>query len=219
MMRNALGLSNRQLLLLLGTIVFNYLVYNGGRILAADVVHYSLASAFDHQIPLLSRTVWIYWGCYIFWVVNYYIGTKYDKDNGYGFIGAHYIGEAICFIFFVFFPTIMVRPEITGNSISDWIIKLTYQQDEANNLFPSIHCFASWLCWIGVRRNSFIPKWYQMVSLVIAVLVCVSTLTVKQHVIADVPAGILLAEGSYLLSLKLEKITKTQQYVIVSKGS
>lgn len=179
--------------------------------LASDFKHHTLSTIFDYQIPFISWSVLIYWGCYLFWIINYYMGTRYDKGDGYGFIGAHYIGETICFVSFVLFPTMMVRPEITGNSISDWIIKLTYQYDEANNLFPSIHCFASWLCWIGVRRNRFIPKWYQMVSLMIAVSVCVSTLTVKQHVIADVPAGILLAEASYLLSLQLEQIVKKKK--------
>ena len=38
-----------------------------------------------------------------------------------------------------------------------------------------------------------------------AILVCISTLTVKQHVIADVPAGILLAELSYCLSGILDR--------------
>lgn len=194
---------------MLGAVIFNFIIYNGARMLASGFEHHTLLTTMDNQIPLVSWSIWIYWGCYLFWVINYYMGTRYDKGNGCRFIGAHYIGETICFVFFVLFPTIMVRPEITGNSISDWIIKLTYQQDEANNLFPSIHCFASWLCWIGVRKNSFIPKSYRMVSLVIAVSVCVSTLTVKQHVIADVPAGIILAEVSYLLSLRLEE--KMQQ--------
>lgn len=189
--------------------------------LASNFKHYTLSVEFDNQIPFIPRSVLIYWGCYLFWMINYYQGTRYDKGNGCSLIGAHYIGEIVCFTFFVFFPTIMVRPEIIGNSLSDWLIKLTYQYDEANNLFPSIHCFVSWLCWIGVRRNRFIPKWYQMVSLIFAVSVCVSTLTVKQHVLADVLAGILLAEASYILSLKLEQKSqkKTLKCGIFSKNA
>lgn len=202
-MKKIAGLTKRQLLLLLGAAVLNLLIYNGGRMLAVNFEHHNLSITLDDQIPLISWTVWIYWGCYIFWIVNYYVGTRYDKSNGCSFIGAHYIGEVICFVFFVFFPTIVVRPEITGNSISDWIIKLTYQHDEANNLFPSIHCFVSWLCWIGARKNRFIPKWYQMVSLLIATSICISTLTMKQHVLVDVPAGILLSEASYWVALKI----------------
>lgn len=196
------------MLLLPGTVVFNFLIYYGARIPASYLKPHTLSTILDCQIPLISRTVWIYWSCFLFWIINYCISTRYDKGNGYRFIGAHYIGEVICFICFAFFPTVMVRPEIIGNTVSDWIIKLTYQYDAANNLFPSIHCFVSWLCWIGVRRNRWIPKWYQAISLGIAILVCISTITVKQHVIADVPAGIILAEVSYLLSSKMEQKMK-----------
>ena len=97
----------------------------------------------------------------------------------------------------------MVRPEIEGTTVFDWLLRLTYFFDAADNLFPSIHCFVSWLCWIGVRGKKEIPKWYRIVSLLMAVFICISTLTVKQHVIADVPAGIALAELSYFLSGKI----------------
>ena len=68
-----------------------------------------------------------------------------------------------------------------------------------------MHCFYSWLSWIGVRRNRYIPGWYQVISLLIAVAVCISTLTVKQHYLADVPAGIILAEISYLMAAKVDR--------------
>lgn len=200
-----IGLSKVQILLLLGTAAFNFLIYIGARWLSADSVHHCLAVGLDEQIPFLPWTVLIYWGCLLFWVVNYYIGVKCDQGNGYRFILSHYIGEAICLLFFVFFPTTTARPEIAGNSVFDWIIKLTYQYDEANNLFPSIHCFVSWLSWIGVRSNKHIPGWYQILSFFMAVSVCISTLTVKQHVLVDVPAGILLAEVSYLLAKRLDR--------------
>lgn len=199
-MSKVLGLSHRQIRLLLGSIAFNFMIYNGGRFLAKNLKHQNLSFIIDQRIPFISWTILIYWGCYLFWIINYCSCVKYDKGNGYRFIRAHYIGEAICFICFILFPTSMIRPEVTGNSVFCQIIKITYAYDEANNLFPSIHCFVSWLCWIGVRNNTYVPEWYQKISLFSAFAVCFSTLTVKQHVIADVLAGILLAEISYLLA-------------------
>ena len=199
-----LGLSSKQMILLISAALFNFLVYFSSRLIAADFKHYNLTIALDEQIPFLSWTVLIYWGCFIFWIINYYIGVKYDKGKGYRFIGSHFIGEAVCFFVFVFFPTTMTRAANPGISLFDKIIGLTYTYDAPDNLFPSIHCFVSWLCWIAVRKNRKIPAWYQKLSLLMAVLVCISTLTVKQHVIADVPAGILLAELSYLLAGRLD---------------
>ena len=196
-------LSKNQIMMLAGAFFINAAVYIGGRLISQNFRHFCLVTSWDLKIPLLPWTVLIYLGCYLFWVVNYCISVKYDKENGYRFFGAHCIGEAVCFLCFVFFPTSMVRPEIEGTTIFDWLLRLTYSCDTADNLFPSLHCFVSWLCWIGVRGKKEIPKWYQMVSLLIAVSVCISTLSVKQHVIADVPAGILLAELSYFLSVKI----------------
>ena len=68
-----------------------------------------------------------------------------------------------------------------------------------------MHSLYSWLCWIGVRRNRHIPVMYQDLSLLIAVSICISTLTVKQHYLADVPAGIILAEISYLMAAKVDR--------------
>ncbi len=62
-------------------------------------------------------------------------------------------------------------------------------------MFPSIHCLVSWLCYAGLRGRKDVPDWYRRVSLVLAVMVCISTLLTKQHVIADVFGGILLAEA------------------------
>ena len=110
------------------------------------------------------------------------------------------LAKAVCFLLFLLIPTTNVRPEITGKSVWDALMKLLYSIDAADNLFPSIHCLNSWLCWIGVRKNREIPAAYRYFSLVVAVAVCISTLTTKQHVIADVIGGVLLAELSYLIA-------------------
>ena len=207
-MKKILGLSKRQILLLLGAPVVHFLVYFGGRALAIQKTPYNIAVPIDTQIPFIPWTVLIYWGGALLWVVNYIAGVKYDKGNGCRFIAAHYIGVAISFFFFVFFPVEMSRTEVTGSSFCEWILKLTYQVDEENNCFPSMHCFFSWLSWIGVRRNRYIPGIYKVISLLIAVSICISTLTVKQHYLADVLAGIVLAEISYLMAAKPDRAFK-----------
>lgn len=77
---------------------------------------------------------------------------------------------------------------------------LLYQMDAADNLFPSIHCLNSWFCYIAVRSRREIPRWYQRFSFWAALAVFVSTLTTKQHVIADVIGGALLAEVTWQIA-------------------
>ena len=194
------SLSTESLLLLFFAVPYNFLAYLGGRQLARQRYHHCLSTVFDDAVPLLPWTMIIYWGCYVFWIINYYLGTKSDPSGSNRFIKTHYIGETIAFLFFVFFPTTMNRPDVIGNGPFLDILKIQYSLDSADNLLPSIHCFASWLCWIGVRGNHRIPKWYRHLSLLLAVSICISTLTVKQHVIADIMASIFLAEVSFIIA-------------------
>ena len=77
-------------------------------------------------------------------------------------------------------------------------MKLLYSVDAVDNLFPSIHCLVSWFCWIGIRKRPDIPMLQRYFSLAVAVAVCLSTLTTKQHVITDVIGGVALAKVSYI---------------------
>ena len=59
---------------------------------------------------------------------------------------------------------------------------------------------ASWFCCIGLRKCENVPKWYQNLSEIIAVLVFISTLALRQHVLVDVFSGILVAEATWQIS-------------------
>lgn len=199
----------RRWLLLPAAVAYNALVYTAGRVIANEKPHLNFTTAMDERIPFVPWTILIYWGCVLFWAANYYLCAKYDKGRDGRFLLAHFIGETACFLCFAFLPTTMERADIIGNGFFENIVRLTYHFDKADNLLPSIHCFVSWLCWIGVRGNKNIPKWYQWESLLLAVAVCASTLMVKQHIIWDVAAGILLAEFSYLLAARAESCPAT----------
>jgi membrane-associated phospholipid phosphatase len=89
---------------------------------------------------------------------------------------------------------------VTGNSIWDMAMRFLYQVDSADNLFPSIHCLTSWMCYIGIRGRKNVPLGYRIFSCLMAVAVFLSTLTTKQHVLVDVAGGVLLAEICYWIT-------------------
>lgn len=187
---------------------YNILIYCGTKLVAGGFTHYDLTTRFDEAIPLVPWMVVIYLGCYIFWGVNYILSARFDKISCRRFVAAEFMGKTVCMMFFIFMPTIMTRPEITGNSIFDKVLRFVYMVDTPVNLFPSIHCYASWFCFMGIRSNKRIPVWYRVFSLAMAIAVCVSTVTVKQHVIADVFAGVILAEICWFITGKLMKNTE-----------
>lgn len=189
------------IVLLSVTFFWNCCVYSGARWIAKAWHHYDMTTSLDLLTPFAPWTVSIYLGCYVFWCINYYLCTLQEKTERDRFFCADALAKTLCFLFFLIIPTTNVRPEITEyQNIWDLLMKLVYRFDEADNLFPSIHCLVSWLCWIGVRKRKDIPIGYRYFSLITAVAVCISTLTTKQHVIADVIGGVLLAELCYILS-------------------
>lgn len=212
------ALSKENLLLLLFSAPFNFAIYYLARYLAKARYHYCLLTPIDEMIPLIPWTIIFYWGCYVVWVINYCLCVICDENQSGEFIKTHYIGETICFIIMIIFPTIMPRPEILGTDFFSRMVNVQYTIDAADNLFPSIHCFVSYLCWIGVRNNPNIPKWYQNTSFVLAILVFISTLTVKQHVILDVFASVIVAQIAYKISAYLSSRKKLSHISIIKRG-
>ena len=175
----------------------NTVTYFGSRLLMAGRVHYDISGRLDALIPLVPWTVAVYFGSYVFWVVNYIIGCRQSREEAFHFISADFAAKLVCLLCFLVFPTTKARPLIEGSSVWDHLMRLLYRVDAADNLFPSIHCLTSWFSFIAVRGNKKIPGWYRAASLLMAAAICISTLTTKQHVLPDVIAGVALAEGSY----------------------
>ena len=191
--------------------VFNCLVYSGARMIAGNWYHYNIESSLDRKLPFIPQFLIVYFGCYIFWALNYILIARQDKKSVYQFFTADFLSRCVCLAFFLLFPTTNTRPEITGNGLWNQAAMWLYSVDAADNLFPSIHCLVSWFCYIGIRGRKEIPVWYQRTSLGIAVLVFISTLLTKQHVLIDVAGGVLLGSVCFQIG------KKTRLYCIYAK--
>lgn len=189
--------STQLYLTLLFALAWNQIVYNGTRLIAKSWYHYDMTTPLDSLVPFLPWTVVIYFSCYLFWVVNYYLCAAQDAAERDRFFCADALAKAVCLVFFLAIPTTNVRPEIVEENIWGAVMKFLYRIDAADNLFPSIHCAVSWLCWIGVRGRKRIPLLYRVFSFIAAVAVCIATMTTRQHVLADVISGVALAEICY----------------------
>lgn len=182
---------------LLTIVAVNSLVYWGGGMLAADWYHYDFTFAFDRAVPLIPAFVWIYILAFPFWAAGYILVARRGKDVFYRFVATDLTIHLICFLVFLLIPTTNVRPELMGNTISEKMLQFIYTMDGGSapsNLFPSIHCYVSWLCYRGVKGAKEIPGWYQGFSLIFAILIIVSTQVLKQHYIVDAIAGVALVE-------------------------
>lgn len=159
--------------------------------------HYDLTTGFDRWVPLVPEFVWVYILAYVFWACGYIMASWRGKELFYRFVATDLAVHAVCFAVFIILPTTNIRPELSGNTISEKVLELVYRFDGGKNsfnLFPSIHCYVSWMCYRGIKGSREIPAWYQSFSLAAAILIMVSTQVLKQHYIIDALAGVALVE-------------------------
>jgi len=180
---------------LIAHVVLNCIVYAGTSFLTRNWKHYDFTTDFDRMVPVIPWFIYIYFGCYAFWVLNYIlVGRHTDKDTFYKFITLNLSTMLICGILFLVIPTTNVRPEIVGDSFSDRLLRFCYAVDRPSNLFPSLHCLTSWYCFLGIRHVKKIPFSYKIFSFLFAITIMVSTQVTKQHYIVDVIGAIAISE-------------------------
>lgn len=183
----------------LGLLCFQMLAYMGTKLLIRQSYHYHLESQWDRQIPFLPWTVVIYLGAFLYWVVSVLLIVRGDRELALRCLAAHGLCMVTVAVVFVVFPTTNTRPELTVTNFWEWGMHMVYLVDTPENLFPSLHCEMSWLCFRGVAKEKTVPKAYSIFAGIFTVMICISTLTTKQHVLADVFGGIFLAEVFYQL--------------------
>lgn len=150
----------------------------------------------DRFIPVwpvwvVPYTIWLVWwiGCFLW--TGWYMPTALFKR----FFATTLLTIAIGISIFFFFPTSVNRPEILGNDVFSSMLMQLYQNDGANNAFPSAHMYLTTLLTL------FWSQWYKRyrwVWCMIFAVILLSTLFTQQHYIVDVIGGISLALGSYL---------------------
>lgn len=186
---------------LLSCFALNMIVYTGAIAITANRYKYDFTTSFfDEKVPVITWTVYIYLGCYLFWIANYILVRRLGKEHFYRFVTADMLSRLVCGLFYIIIPTTNIRPDIVGGALSDILMRFLYSVDAATNLFPSIHCLVSWFCYIGIRGKKEIPAWYRAFSCIFAIAVMISTQTTKQHYIVDVIGGVILAEVLYYIS-------------------
>ena len=180
----------------------NGMVYYVARIINHGRTYHNMTLPLDTQIPVIPAFIVIYILAYISWYIGYIIILRQGNEMA-GVLFGVMIAKVICFIIFVAYPTEMEWPVIEGNGVFEWMTKFIYFTDQPNNLFPSIHCMENWMIWRGMVGCKSIPLSVKIGFFVFAILVFLSTLFVKQHVVMDIPSAILVTEIGLWISRRL----------------
>lgn len=159
----------------------------------------------DDAIPFLEIFVIPYflWFAFIFIAVAYFFFK--DKTEFYQCTAFLFIGMTLALITYSIWPNGHdLRPDLTAlgrENIFTRIMSWLYTTDTCTNVCPSIHAYNSIGVCIAILRSRHLKekKWVQTGSVLLTVLICMSTVFLKQHSIFDVICACLLALVMYLL--------------------
>ena len=181
-------------------IVFNSLTYFGTRLLVSEDRLCDLGIFVDRLLPFVPFFSLFYVLAYLQWGANYWLHAYTGREQYYHLAMSDLIAKLLCMICFLAIPATIQRPEITGDGFFAQLTALIYQIDPPLSLFPSIHCLESWIAYRAARTVKNAPRWYAPMQLTLSLLVCASTVLIKQHFFVDVLAGIAAVEIGWYLS-------------------
>ncbi len=191
--------------------VWNAIIYWGTRVISGGMKHFDMTLPIDKMTPVIPEFIIIYFGCYISWAIFYIMSVRTGKVQCAKFVTFDLITRTVCGIIFILLPTCNIRPEIYGSDIFSKALIFLYSIDAPDNLFPSIHCLVSWNCFVGIRYQKEYGKGIKIISVIIAVLVFISTLVTKQHVIVDVISAVAISEVCWYI------IERSKVYILVGQ--
>ena len=169
--------------------------------------------AIDDLIPLFPPAAYIYMLSFAFWVIGAWVVALTEKRNYMNFTVSYIAAVVVGFLFFVFMPTYIDRvaegaiAAAESPGITNFVLKSAFIFDgweRGWNLFPSFHCMNSVFVYLGMRKRPEIKKSTQIFWLVIAILICASTVLTKQHYIIDVVGGVALPIICHVIVQKLD---------------
>lgn len=188
---------------LIVTIICHTLCYTGSKFINQGFEHHEVSLAIDAAIPLSPDWVIVYVATFFFWAAGLVMIMREEKPLCFELFSAIIISYAFCFGFFLLYPTTMERPALVGSGYPERLLGVLWELDAPTNLFPSMHCLLSWLCFRMSLRCKRANTFYRVFSFFAAVMIFASVVLVKQHVFADIIGGVLFAELSLFLARKL----------------
>lgn len=170
-----------------------------------DVKFKEVHCAVDDWIPFCEIFIipYLLWFAYVaVTLVFLFFQTKYI-DDFYRCAAILVMGMTTSLIIYTFFPNAQnMRPTVfERENIFTKIISIVYAADTDTNVCPSIHVYNSIAIHIAIAQSRYFQdkKWIKNSSLVLCILICLSTLFLKQHSFIDLVCAAALYMFYYII--------------------
>ena len=173
-------------------------------------VYYTTDSWIDQYIPFNEYFVIPY----LFWFIYIALGFIYfifiDQKGFKRTCFYLFVGMFTCLIIYMIWPNQQnLRVNLNNTNIFQTLVSFIYTIDSPTNVCPSIHVYNSIMMMISLFKSECMKnhKLLSVINIIIAVLICLSTMFIKQHAFVDVVLAIVLCIVIYNIG-KNQQITQ-----------
>ena len=161
-----------------------------------------LNGTIDSYIPFLEIFIipYLLWFVYIAASCIYMV-LKADNKEFIRFALSLIIGMSVSMFICMIYPNgLTLRPDNIPNNIFGKLVAVLYATDTTTNVFPSIHVYNSIGVHVAINKSDKIKsRFIKKASLILCILICLSTIFLKQHALIDVIGGCVMGRIVYVL--------------------
>lgn len=176
----------------------------------------------DEKIPFceIFSIPYYFWFAYI--VVTLLYTGFFDVPSFKKYMWFIIITYSLTLIFYLIFPNKQeLRPtEFLRDNIFTKIVAATYTIDTNTNVFPSIHVIGGiaslFAFWHSKHFSTFV---WRLINTIITILICLSTVFMKQHSVLDIVGGVVVCLIFYPIIYKTLPKNEVYPYYIETKSS
>lgn len=163
----------------------------------SDVHFTDIHCALDDRIPFCEIFIipYLSWFLYVVLVLFFLFFQTEHLEDFYACIHTLIFGMSTCLLIYYLFPNMQnMRPVLERDNIFTDIIGFIYKSDTDTNVLPSIHVYNAVAIHIGFSTSHYFRerRGWKTASLILCILICLSTMFLKQHSFLDVITGIIL---------------------------
>ena len=163
---------------------------------------YWISSPLDAHIPFCAAFLIPYLAWFPLVAGMYLYFYRRDFTSFLRLCRGMVVGLTICLLIYALFPNgQLLRRPIHGEDLLSQMVRLLRKMDTPTNVCPSIHVFVTVTVALTAAKSQALARQRlpRAALMVLCVLICMSTVFLKQHSIIDVALGAALALGLDLL--------------------
>lgn len=137
---------------------------------------------------------------YVLWFVFMILGFAYfvfiDQSGVKRTYFYLFLGMSSSLLIYALIPTGQnLRVQLYNDNIFQCLVSFIYSVDSSTNVCPSIHVYNSVMMCVSLLKSRKIKQhtWLYFLIIVLAILICMSTVMIKQHAFMDIVWALVLA--------------------------